>query len=101
MARGIMVQRVGVQITDRQRTRAWYEEVLGAGPRQRGPDATTMLTHKRVEPAIHSAAHLLDPIFRTPEPPSGLGVHSGYGRTVACNLPHGTWRGVMPHARSR
>ena len=31
-----MVQHVNVQITDRQRTRQWYETVLGARFRERG-----------------------------------------------------------------
>jgi catechol 2,3-dioxygenase-like lactoylglutathione lyase family enzyme len=33
-----MVQHVNVQITDRQRTREWYEKVLGATFRDRGPE---------------------------------------------------------------
>jgi len=33
-----MVQHVNVQITDRQRTREWYEKVLGARFRDRGPE---------------------------------------------------------------
>ena len=33
-----MVQHVNVQITDRQRTRQWYETVLGARFRERGPE---------------------------------------------------------------
>jgi catechol 2,3-dioxygenase-like lactoylglutathione lyase family enzyme len=33
-----MVQHVNVQITDRQRTREWYERILGARFRDRGPE---------------------------------------------------------------
>jgi catechol 2,3-dioxygenase-like lactoylglutathione lyase family enzyme len=38
MPRVTMVQHVNVQITDRQRTREWYEKVLGARFRDRGPE---------------------------------------------------------------
>jgi catechol 2,3-dioxygenase-like lactoylglutathione lyase family enzyme len=38
MPRVTMVQHVNVQITDRQRTREWYERVLGARFRDRGPE---------------------------------------------------------------
>jgi catechol 2,3-dioxygenase-like lactoylglutathione lyase family enzyme len=38
MLKVIMVQHVNVQITDRQRTREWYEKVLGARFRDRGPE---------------------------------------------------------------
>ena len=38
MPRVTMVQHVNVQITDRQRTREWYETVLGARFRDRGPE---------------------------------------------------------------
>jgi catechol-2,3-dioxygenase len=37
MPRVTMVQHVNVQITDRQRTREWYEKVLGAGFRHASP----------------------------------------------------------------
>jgi catechol 2,3-dioxygenase-like lactoylglutathione lyase family enzyme len=38
MLKVIMVQHVNVQIADRQRTREWYEKVLGARFRDRGPE---------------------------------------------------------------
>jgi catechol 2,3-dioxygenase-like lactoylglutathione lyase family enzyme len=38
MPKVTMVQHVNVQITDRQRTREWYEKVLGATFRDRGPE---------------------------------------------------------------
>jgi catechol 2,3-dioxygenase-like lactoylglutathione lyase family enzyme len=38
MLKVTMVQHVNVQITDRQRTREWYEKVLGARFRDRGPE---------------------------------------------------------------
>ncbi len=38
MPRVTMVQHVNVQSTDRQRTREWYEKVLGARFRDRGPE---------------------------------------------------------------
>ena len=37
MIRAIMVHHINVQITDRQRTREWYEKVLGATLLDRGP----------------------------------------------------------------
>ena len=38
MPKVTMVQHVNVQIRDRQRTREWYEQVLGATFRDRGPE---------------------------------------------------------------
>jgi catechol 2,3-dioxygenase-like lactoylglutathione lyase family enzyme len=38
MPKVTMVQHVNVQITDWQRTREWYEKVLGATFRDRGPE---------------------------------------------------------------
>src|SRR5712691_3410525 len=38
MPKVIMVQHINVQITNRQRTQEWYENVLGARFRDRGPE---------------------------------------------------------------
>jgi catechol 2,3-dioxygenase-like lactoylglutathione lyase family enzyme len=38
MPKVTMVQHINVQIRDRQRTREWYEQVLGATFRDRGPE---------------------------------------------------------------
>ena len=41
MPRVTMVQHINVQITNRQRTQEWYENVLGARFRDRGPERNT------------------------------------------------------------
>jgi hypothetical protein len=38
MPKVTIVQHVNVEITDRQRTREWYEKILGATFRDRGPE---------------------------------------------------------------
>ena len=41
MLKVTMVQHINVQITDRQRWQEWYENVLGARFRDRGPERNT------------------------------------------------------------
>jgi catechol 2,3-dioxygenase-like lactoylglutathione lyase family enzyme len=68
MPRVTMVQHLNVQITDRQRTREWYEKVLGARFRDRGPERNKRQLQLRIgnaemhfsevdKPVISSRAH--------------------------------------------
>ena len=38
MSRVTMIQHINLQISDRERTREWYEKVLGAEYLDRGPE---------------------------------------------------------------
>jgi catechol 2,3-dioxygenase-like lactoylglutathione lyase family enzyme len=38
MSRVTMIQHINIQISDRERTREWYEKVLGAEFLDRGPE---------------------------------------------------------------
>lgn len=38
MSRVTLIQHINIQISDRQRTREWYEKVLGAEFLDRGPE---------------------------------------------------------------
>ena len=40
MSRVTMIQHINIQISNRERTREWYEKVLGAEFLDRGPDST-------------------------------------------------------------
>ena len=56
MPRVTMVQHVNVQITDRQRTREWYEKVLGARFRDRGAERNTRQLQLHIGTAERSSA---------------------------------------------
>ena len=38
MSRVTLIQHINIQVSDRERTRRWYEEVLGAEYLDRGPE---------------------------------------------------------------
>jgi len=68
MPKVIMVHHINVQITDRQRTREWYEKVLGATFLDRGP----ALNHRQLQLNIGNAEmHFSD----TDHPPLVSRVH--------------------------
>ena len=48
MSRVTVIQHINIQITDRDRTRQWYEQVLGAEFNDRGPEANKRQLQLRI-----------------------------------------------------
>ena len=48
MSRVTLIQHINIQITDRDRTRQWYEQVLGAEFLDRGPEANKRQLQLRI-----------------------------------------------------
>ena len=75
MSRVTLIQHINIQISDRERTRAWYEQALGAEFLDRGPEAnkrqlqlrigngeihTTDNPHPNIAPSVHFAVEIND-----------------------------------------
>ena len=55
MSRVTMIQHINIQISDRERTREWYEKVLGAEFLDRGPELNKRQLQLRIGSGeIHS-----------------------------------------------
>ena len=48
MSRVTMIQHINIQISDRERTREWYEKVLGAEFLDRGPELNSRQLQLRI-----------------------------------------------------
>ena len=75
MSRVTLIQHINIQISNRERTREWYEQVLGAEFLDRGPEAnkrqlqlrigngeihTTDHPHPSPAPSVHYAVEIAD-----------------------------------------
>lgn len=75
MSRVTLIQHINIQISDRERTRRWYEQVLGAEFLDRGPEAnkrqlqlrigngeihTTDSRNPNIAPSVHFAVEIDD-----------------------------------------
>ena len=82
MSRVTMIQHINIQISNRERTRAWYEQVLGAEFLDRGPE----LNQRQLQLRIGSAEiHTTD----TATPVRVPSVH------FAVEIPD--WEGMIAH----
>ena len=68
MSRVTLIQHINIQITDRDRTRQWYEQVLGAEYLDRGPEANKRQLQLRIG---NGEIHTTD----TKEPVMAASVH--------------------------
>ena len=61
MARVTMIQHINIQISDRERSREWYENVLGAELLDRGPELTQGQLQLRIGSAEMHTTHTPNP----------------------------------------
>jgi catechol 2,3-dioxygenase-like lactoylglutathione lyase family enzyme len=108
MSRVTMIQHINIQISNRERTREWYEKVLGAEFLDRGPELNSRQLQLRVGsgeihtthspnpvPSGHFAVEI-QPTFRTL---TAIELNS-YSILWACETPRATrchWS-MMPRA---
>ena len=64
MSRVTLVQHINIQISNRERTRAWYEQVLGAEFLDRGPDLNKRQLQLRIGSAEIHTTDRIDPVDR-------------------------------------
>jgi catechol 2,3-dioxygenase-like lactoylglutathione lyase family enzyme len=62
MSRVTLIQHINIQISDRQRTREWYEQVLGAEFLDRGPELNKRQLQLRIGSAEIHTTDTADPV---------------------------------------
>jgi catechol 2,3-dioxygenase-like lactoylglutathione lyase family enzyme len=62
MSRVALIQHINIQISDRERTRKWYEEVLGAEFLDRGPELNGRQLQLRIGSAEIHTTHTAEPV---------------------------------------
>jgi len=61
MSRVTMIQHINIQISNRERTREWYEKVLGAEFLDRGPELNSRQLQLRIGSAEIHTTHTPNP----------------------------------------
>jgi len=74
MSRVTMIQHINIPISDRERTRTWYEQVLGAEYLDRGPELNMRQLQLRIDSGV---IHTTDPPHPTPSGHFAVEIHDG------------------------
>ena len=84
MSRVTMIQPINIPISDRERTRTWYEQVLGAEFLDRGPERNRRQLQWRIG---SGAMHTTDTATPTPSGHFAVEIHDWEGMIANLDAP--------------